>query len=172
MARFHPTSKARAAKPQGPPPSAYALALRWLAVRDRAEGELRLKLRRAGVDPAAIDTAIERVRGLGYLDDARFARGRAESLIRSGRLGPRAVSQRLIAAGVSRDTVRLAVDGAMQSQDEAALARDAVRKRHPAALGSDDPKLRARAARFLLGRGFSPAVVGKVLACSVDPDEG
>lgn len=146
-----------------PAASAYALCLRWLTVRDRTEVELRRKLAQKEIAPPEIDAAIERIRGLGYLDDARFAKVRAEGLLARGRLGPRGVAARLAAAGLSREQVGSAVRRAMEGRSELDLARAALLKKHPAAVGTSDPKLRSKAVRFLLGRGFSADAAGKAL---------
>ena len=148
---------------KAPPPSAYALCLRWLTVRDRTEVELRRKLGQKELAPHEIDAAIERVRGLGYLDDARFAQVRADGLLARGRLGPRGVAARLAAAGLSREQVAAAIRQAMEGRSELALARAALVKKHPAAVGTSDAKLRSKAVRFLLGRGFSADAAGKAL---------
>src|SRR6185312_210663 len=120
------------------PPSALDQALRWLAVRDRTEGELRLKLKRKSYPADQIAAALERLRGLGYLDDARFARGRAEVLLARGRLGPRGVQARLLAAGLSREQIAEAVGKAMENRDELTLAKAALARRHPDAAGTPD----------------------------------
>jgi regulatory protein len=144
--------------------------VRYLKVRDRSEKELRLKLRQKAVPPEEIDQAIERVRKLGYLDDARFAKARAESLIGRGRLGPRGVAARLARAGVERGAAQEAIDGAMERHDELETVRALVKKKHPQAIGTDDPKVRARAVRFLLGRGFSSSIISRALQVEVEPN--
>ena len=60
-------------------------ALRVLALRDHSEAELSRKLKEKGFEPEGIEASLARLRELGYLDDARFARGFAESAIRNGR---------------------------------------------------------------------------------------
>src|SRR5687768_11641733 len=54
-------------------------ALRLLALGPRSERDLRDRLRRRGLRRSAIDAAVERMRELGYLDDAAFARSFVES---------------------------------------------------------------------------------------------
>ncbi len=48
-------------------------AMRYLALRDRAEGELRMKLRDKRFGNEAIDTVIKRFHQKGLIDDARVA---------------------------------------------------------------------------------------------------
>jgi regulatory protein len=157
-------------RPPKKPASAWDRALRWLAVRARSENELRSKLRRAEVGEAEIEATIARLQRLGYLDDARFARARAESLLAFKRLGPRGVERKLAAAGIAREVIREAVSEAMSERDELSLAFDALRRKHPAAIGTDDPRLRARAARYLISRGFSGGVVARALRLEEAPE--
>jgi regulatory protein len=162
----------RPKKAKLPPPTPFDMAVRFLKVRDRSEKELRLKLRQKGVEADQIDVTIERMRTLGYLDDERFAKARAESLLARGRLGPRGVAARLSAAGVARESVKDAVDGAMESRSELELAIEVLQKKHPQARGTTDQKVRARAVRFLLGRGFSSSVISKALSVEFEPEPG
>jgi len=158
-------------KAKRPPPTPLDRAFRLLAVRDRTERELRTRLARAEVSAADIEAVITRLRELGYLDDARFASARARGLVATRGLGPRAVAQKLAQAGVARELAQRAIGDAFEGQDEATLARAALAKKHPQAFGSRDPKLRARALRFLIGRGFSPSVAARVLDLEL-PDDG
>jgi regulatory protein len=146
---------------------AKAHALRLLAARARSEQEIRARLARAGLAEVA-DAVVAWLGGLGYLDDRAFAAARARSLLRPGRLGPRLAERRIVAAGVDGPDARAAVAEALLaagggSGGELALCRALAERRaggDPAAL---DERARARLARFLLGRGFSGAVVAQVV---------
>ena len=148
------------------PATPFDRALRLLAVRDRSRTELVRRLRRAEVSPADIDATLERLGRLGYLDDERFARSRAKSLLGGGKYGPRAVAFKLAQAGVAAEVRRAAVAEAMTDGDELTSARELLGHKYPSAAGSADPRLKARALRFLLGRGFSPSVARKLLRAS------
>jgi regulatory protein len=64
----------------------FDCALRVLALRDHSEWELRRKLKLKGYDDeAGVEGTVARLKELGYLDDARFALGFAQSAIRNGR---------------------------------------------------------------------------------------
>jgi regulatory protein len=148
---------------------AKALALRVLGFHARSEAQLRDRLARAGLGEVAAE-AIAWLRGLGYLDDVAFARARARTLLAGGRAGPRLAAARLAAAGIPRDEARRAIADALAAHangaagDEAALARTAAaRKLRGADPSALDAKGRARLARFLLGRGFSPEAVARVV---------
>ena len=157
-----------AAGAQGPEALQAALdaCLRLLRARAQQPGAA-LALERRGFSALTQGEALERLRGWGYLDDARFARDRAAACCATGGSGPAAVLQRLAGARGGGDAAaRAAVAAASEAVDfdplEAA-ARQVLEKRRllpprpePAA---EHPKEQARAARLLLGRGFSEDVV-------------
>jgi regulatory protein len=151
---------------------ARARALRLLAARPRTEWQIRDRLARAGLEAQAGEV-VGWLRGLGYLDDAAYAREQARSLLAPGRLGPRLAERRLAAAGVPRDLARRAVvealaEGGGAAAGEAARCRALAERRARAPLGALDERERARLGRFLLGRGFSGAAVASALGVHVD----
>ncbi|MBR2979042.1 MAG: regulatory protein RecX [Myxococcaceae bacterium] len=144
-------------------------ALKILSLRDHAKAELRRKLVTAGHNAGEIDAAIERLSSLGYLDDARFASQRAKSLDRAGKLGRRAIANRLRQAGLGDDLVRRAMaelDAAHDDQNtrgDLDKARALLERRFASLPKDSDAKTRARAARFLASRGFSSEVIGRLI---------
>jgi regulatory protein len=149
------------------------VALRYLAAAARTEAQVRARLARAELSAEA-DETVRWLLGLGYLDDAALARGRARTLLGPGRAGPRLAERRLVQAGIERDRARAAVAAAVAeladvpegrgAEGEAALCRAlAERRARTRDLGALEPRARARIARFLLGRGFSGPVVARVM---------
>lgn len=151
--------------------SATEACLRLLAVRARSRHELKLYLARKHYSAPVQEQALEKLQGFGYVDDARFARDRAASLLQKGRLGPQAVLQRLEAHGLSPEQAREALSSATGSVDFDSLsaARQVLERR--GMLGRRlDPKEHSRAGRLLLSRGFSEEVVQRLLGePSLDP---
>jgi regulatory protein len=141
--------------------------LRLLAAHTRSRHELLTALERKGFSEPVCRAALARVEGWGYLDDARFARERAEVLLRGGKYGPQAVQQRLEAHGLSREAASAAVasaSGAVEF-DAVASARQVLEKR--GLLGRElEPREKARAGRLLVSRGFSEDVIQRVLGDS------
>ncbi|WP_328707184.1 regulatory protein RecX [Citreicoccus inhibens] len=86
--------------------------LRLLSVRARSRHELLLALERKGYAEPVREAVLERLLALGYVDDERFARERAASLLGRGKFGPRAVLQRLQAHGLAPEVARRAVGDA------------------------------------------------------------
>ncbi len=143
---------------------AKAAALRLLAHRARTQAQIRARLERAGFDAAVIDAALDRLRELRFLDDAAYAQARAETLLARGRFGPAAAEQRLTAEGIPAAAAAGAVRAARGQRDERALAQECLASRRPVLALEATPSERARAARFLLGRGYSEEVVRDVVS--------
>jgi regulatory protein len=158
---------------QPPLQRARVLALRYLAAAARTEAQVRARLGKADLAEQS-DAVVEWLRELRYLDDGAYARGRARSLVASGRVGPRVAERRLLRAGVGAGEARAAVAGALEAEapgGEAALCRAlALRRARGTPLDRLDPRARARLARFLLGRGFSGGAVARVLGGLEDRD--
>jgi regulatory protein len=154
---------------ESPESRARARALRLLAARPRTEAQLRDRLVRAGF-PEEAGGVVEWLRGLGYLDDAAFARDRARLLVAPGRLGPRLAERRLAASGIPREDARRAVADALGA-DETARCRHLAERRARRPIADLDDRERARLGRFLLGRGFSGRAVSSALGVYVDEGE-
>src|SRR2546423_10238099 len=67
--------------------AAYRTALRALEVRSFARGDLARRLSRKGHPRPALEAALERIHGLGLLDDAAYARNYVQTRAARGR-GP------------------------------------------------------------------------------------
>jgi regulatory protein len=144
--------------------AALDAALKLLAIRSRSRHELRMALARKGFAEAQQDAVLEKLASLGYVDDARFARDRAAALLRNGRLGPRAVMQRLRGHGLAEEEARTALADA-----EAALGTNAsetarlvlAKKGYAGRPLSASEK--GKAARLLQARGFSESTIEQLL---------
>jgi len=168
-----------AAEVTGPRRAARAreIALRLLAARPRTEAQVRARLAREELAGEA-EAVISWLRGLGYLDDAEYARARAGALLKPGRLGPQLVEKRLAQEGIAPGAARAAVRQALEAGEEggrgaAAAELDlcrtlAERRARGTPLAALDGKGRARLARFLAGRGFGGRVVAAVLGIYLD----
>ncbi|MFL5346433.1 MAG: regulatory protein RecX [Hyalangium sp.] len=150
---------------------ATEMCLRLLAMRARSRHELRLALERKQFSAQVREQVLEKLQGLGYVDDARFAKDRAASLLQKGRLGPQAVLQRLEAHGLGSEEAREALSAATGAVefDPLEAARKVLEGR--GLLGRRlEPKEQARAGRLLHSRGFSSDVIQRLLGePSLDP---
>lgn len=141
-----------------PATRAWQQAIRLLAAHDRSEQEVRTRLAMSGAPPATIEATIRRLYELRYLDDQRFAHSTAEQARRRG-YGSEYVRAQLASKGVADSLIDEALRGALG--DETELARHALARRYPGE--PQRPAERAKAARFLLRRGFPEAVIATVL---------
>jgi len=165
-------------------------ALRFLEVRARSVAETRRHLLTAGYDETLVAAAIERLLGLGILDDASFARAWVASRDRAHPRGERALRDELARKGIARELVELVLveraggaglDDAVPeaggrtggrsgtSEPDAQLGPDeraatALLERRRASLARvAEPRLRRQRAYALLARnGFDPDVAARV----------
>jgi regulatory protein len=129
---------------------AMAAALRLLSYRPRSESELRQRLARRGTPPAQVDPTLQRLRELGLVDDAAFARAWVESRHRTSPRGRRLLRRELQAKGVDSDASR----PLLEQIDEEDAALRAAGRRALSLRALPDPQFRRRLSDFLRRRGF------------------
>lgn len=131
-------------------------AVRALARRDHSAESLRARLARAGVPEDAQNDTLETLERAGYVDDARFARARAEQLAVRG-YGDEWIRADLDAQGVAAEVATEAIAG-LEPETERAPGEWA--------------KLRGgfAAARTMARRGFAEETLEALLA--QDPSTG
>jgi regulatory protein len=99
-------------------PDPVDLAARALRHRDRSRRQVDERLARAGVEEAARAEALDKLERVGYVDDARYAAARAESL--AGReFGDAAILHQLVADGVARELAEETLAGLEPEADRA-----------------------------------------------------
>jgi regulatory protein len=154
------------ARVAGERPVAMGRALNLLGYRARSEAELRERLRRYGYAEETIELVVLRLRELGYLDDAEFARLKAHQQAR--KYGPRRVSVELRKSGVQEDLAREVVQEEFAGRSEAEEARAAAARRYNGR-GSDAEARRVYG--FLVRRGYSAEVCAQVARDYREPPE-
>ena len=137
-------------RPPRAAPDPTQKAMELLVRREHSRRDLKRKLGLRGADPAEAEAAVEKLAGLGYQDDDRFAASFARDRAASG-YGPVRIRLELTGHGLGRDQVEVALEQC--ETDWAASARALVDKRfRPEQLA--DPARRRKAVDFLLRRGF------------------
>jgi len=130
-------------------------ALRLLAMGPRSEHDLRERLtRRRGFRREAVDHAVQRMRELGYLNDAAFARFWVESRQAGTPRSKRALAFELSRKGIGREQLEEALDGV----SDAEAAYDAAQRRLRSLQGLDKQTFERRLGSFLNSRGFGYGV--------------
>ena len=134
---------------------AHRAGLRALARRAHARFDLRRRLLQKQHPPAAVDGALDRLAGLGLLDDARFARDYASAKAARGR-GPARLIRDLLSQGVARRVAEEAVRAALADDgvDPESVVRAVAEKRAKQLAGLSPAIRKRRLWAFLARRGF------------------
>ncbi|WP_038613931.1 MULTISPECIES: recombination regulator RecX [Pseudomonas] len=135
-------------------------AMDLLARREHGRVELTRKLRQRGAPPELIDQELDRLTEEGLLSEARYLESFISYRSRSG-YGPARIREELSQRGLQRGDIDQAlresgVDWAGQLQD--------VWQRKFSGQLPIDPRSRAQQTRFLVYRGFSMEMVGRLLS--------
>lgn len=156
-------------KPEELARQAYAKAIKLLSNREHSSTELRNKLNDSGFSTDTIETTLEKLIGMGYQSDERFANLYAESLLRKN-YGPMLMSAKLNARGIESSQAQEAIQAAIQERgvDWSTVASDALLSKFSTTQFSGklhqdssqdstglDQVFMGKCARFLNRRGFS-----------------
>lgn len=138
---------------------AHEKALGFLAHRPRSEAELRRNLKSKGVDEGVIDQVVDRLRTVGLLDDAAFAKLWLENRSTFRPKARRALRAELRQKGVASETVdELLADTA---DDEA--AERVARARAPRLSGLPREDFFRKLGEYLARRGFNYDTISPVV---------
>jgi regulatory protein len=141
-------------------------AIGLLSRREHSRCELVRKLAARGVDPHEAETAVARLAGEGWQDDARFAESLVRSRAGSG-YGPIRIRAELATHGLDESMVSRAL--AAYAGDWLERARDLVRRRIGDRIDGDLP-LQRKASDLLYRRGFTGDQVRAVVR-GTGPDD-
>jgi len=159
-------------RPAPDPEAAMEIAVRFLGTRPRTRWELERRLRRAAASESVISATLERLAGLGYVDDIAFARWWAEQRDRHAPRGRRMVEAELRQHGVPHDVLeslrggelaKPTLDGETLPASEAERAREALDRHLRGRALPSEHKARQRVGAFLVRRGFDPDTVRATL---------
>lgn len=140
--------------------TARDFALGLLASHARTRAEVATALERRGVDPEIRAQVVERLTGVGLLDDRAVAEAYAERA--SARRGPRAISEALERKGIDPGLAReVAAQQSPVAVRAAALAL--ARRKLPSWSGLARPVVERRLAGLLARRGYPAGTVYAVV---------
>jgi regulatory protein len=142
----------------------YDRALNLLAFRARSARELQRRLTMKGESRERAERVIAKLRDVGLINDADFARQVARSKVSAG-ASKRRLQQELFKRGVARDVADEAVSEVLadESVDEVAIAERVARKRLPSLASADATTQRRRLYAFLARRGHDSETIRKVM---------
>lgn len=136
-------------------------ALHFLEARPRSEREVRTRLIKAGTPPELLERILERLRSLGLIDDAAFARFWIDNRERHSPRGARLLKAELRQKGLESEVIAEELEEAV---DEETGVR-AVALRQARKLAKLDARtFRERMWAFLARRGFAYDVITPAIA--------
>jgi regulatory protein len=135
---------------------ALAVAARALRRQDLSERGIAERLSRASVAPAAAEESLAVLARSGLVDDARFARTRADTLAERG-YGDAAIRYDLDRRGVAPDVIEAALESL---ESEAERACRLVERRGPG----------PGTARYLASKGFGEEALETAAGANFAPD--
>ena len=145
---------------------------RFATTRAKLAAYLSRKLRERGwegTSAPAIEALVERLAGLGYIDDSAYALSKARSLGQRG-YGRRRVTMALRQAGVGEDDGRAAEEASREQAVVAALRFAQRRRLGPFASLRADPRDRERALAAMLRAGHELDLARRIIDLAPDED--
>ena len=147
-----------------PPADPYALSLKWLALRDLTERQLRQRLAARQVPARTIDDVVRTLKSNGTLDDRRTALAAARTAALVKRHGRYRVARHLAALGIDRNLARHVVQDVFADIDEGELLERALARRLGKTRRSvKDAAEYRRLYGYLVRQGFDPSAVTTLL---------
>lgn len=156
-----------------PPPStsessrreeqARALCLRLLTARSRTRAELAGQLTKRGYPDDVSTRVLDRLAGVGLVDDTDFAEQWVQSRRANSGKSRRALAAELHTKGVDNqviDTVLAGIDAGAERERAEQLVRTKLRRE---VLSEDDTKVTRRLVGMLARRGYSQTVACEVV---------
>ena len=141
----------------------FNTAIRLLTRRDHSCRELERKLSQRQYQQDHIQPTIAECLRLNYLDDEKFAQQYTRQLQRRG-YGQRRIQQMLAAKGVARQLISEALSMNCSENKELQNCREVMEKKLKAhSTRSEGEVPTEKLQRFLSGRGFSPAIIRKIM---------
>ena len=138
-------------------------AMEALESRLHSRAELHRKLMRREYGEAVVSAVLEDLVRLGYVNDAQFARTKAQSAAQYKHHGRRRAFVELRKAGVTGDVADAALEDVYAEHDSMAVAKELARKQLPRLKKLDPMVARRRLVGMLQRRGFDYNSIRPVL---------
>lgn len=154
--------------------AAREAALRLLERQRRTRGDLERRLKDKGYAPATIATALERLAGVGLVDDVEYAQAFLRERWGRRPAGYRRLEQELRVRGVPAPAIEEArgrLEAERGAPDEVTSARRAVEQAARRTRGLDPRTRRQRLWALLARRGYDGDVIEQVLRDLPDREE-
>ena len=130
---------------------------------DKSVNSIRIKMLRAHYPEDVVDSVINELLELGYLDDGRYAYNYANSMREYKHKSKRCIANELYAKGVSRQIIEETL--AQFKDDDYELIAGAVKKKGYNSVAGIDMASRNKLYRYLLCKGFSYESINSFFNC-------
>ncbi|WP_161495233.1 recombination regulator RecX [Advenella sp. S44] len=148
---------------RGPGRSLLARGISYLSRREHSEYELRKKLAPYAESSDELDAVMFRLKKENWQSDSRFLQATAN--VTAQKWGTARIAAKLRQHQLCDEQVNATLQSLQGSEQERAKA---VWEKKFKGQGYTTPQEYAKQARFLLGRGFSPDIVRKVIRSASD----
>ena len=137
-------------------------AYKFLDYRPRSEAEVRIKLTQLGYSQTTVETTLEKLRSIKFLDDGAFARGWALGRVQGRGFGPLRVERELRQKGVAETLISQIVLETFSRQGGKEVGKKLLERRFKDK-DLDDVKVLRRAVDFLRRRGYHRSVIAELV---------
>lgn len=138
-------------------------AMRFLQRRMHSRAELKTKLGRNEYPADLIESVLDDLERLGYVNDEKFAAASTELSAKVRHHGRRRAAIELMKKGVTGESARKALEHTYDTHDSLAVARELAQKKARSLQKLDAQVARRRLAGMLMRRGFEYDVVRPVI---------
>jgi regulatory protein len=135
-------------------------AIRFLGYRPRSESEIRQRLQKHGFDSDSTGKALARLKELGLVDDAAFARFWKDNRESFSPRSRRLTGLELLRKGLDKDIVEQVISEVNDTDSAYRAALNKARRMYP----SDYSVFRRRLGEHLSRRGFGYDVINETVA--------
>ena len=146
--------------------TAKSQAFKHLSYRARSKKEVALYLEKKGHTPLVIQTILQKLEKLNYINDHRFAMEWGRWRIEVKRFGKKRLQHELLAKGVSSSIIETALTDLYNSHPEQDLALACANKKLASLHGLEPEKKSHQLAQYLQRRGFSKDIIYEALKVS------
>ncbi|MBI5894201.1 MAG: RecX family transcriptional regulator [Deltaproteobacteria bacterium] len=147
--------------------NAKNIALKFLAYSPKSQKALEDKLKNKGFDKDIIDKVLDNLKEFGFVDDKVFAVQWARANIKNKLWGRNRVKSGLIEKGISKEIIEGAIKEIEQEISSEEVIKKAfekwLKRQGQGARVRDKEKIKARAFRHLITKGFQPFLINQTL---------
>jgi regulatory protein len=141
----------------------FDAGLHFLQSRLHSRSELYRKLMRKEWGESVVETVLDELTRLGYVNDERFAKTKALSAVEHKHQGRRRAFMELIRSGVNGDVATRACNDIYGQTDSNAIVRELALKQAPRLSKLDPVVAKRRLVGFLTRRGFDYDTIRPVI---------